>query len=68
MAPRSSSIAAECIERSPLDAPSADARLHKMEDGDFAPEFPLACAVDAGHGREDCSGRCAAPRPGPVQN
>jgi 3-hydroxyisobutyrate dehydrogenase-like beta-hydroxyacid dehydrogenase len=30
----------EAIEGGPLDAPIADAKLHKMERGDFAPEFP----------------------------
>ena len=49
---------AECIEGGPLDAPIADAKLHKMEHGDYAPEFPLAWALKdvdlaldaAGHG------------------
>jgi 3-hydroxyisobutyrate dehydrogenase len=36
---------AECIEGGPLDAPIADAKLHKMEQGDFAPEFPLEWAL-----------------------
>ena len=36
---------AECIEGGPLDAPIADAKLHKMEKGDFAPEFPLEWAL-----------------------
>lgn len=36
-----SSKLAEAIEGGPLDAPIADAKLHKMERGDFAPEFPL---------------------------
>jgi 3-hydroxyisobutyrate dehydrogenase len=36
---------AECIEGGPLDAPIADAKLHKMERGDFAPEFPLEWAL-----------------------
>jgi 3-hydroxyisobutyrate dehydrogenase len=36
---------AECIEGGPLDAPIADAKLHKMESGDFAPEFPLEWAL-----------------------
>jgi 3-hydroxyisobutyrate dehydrogenase len=36
---------AECIEGGPLDAPIADAKLHKMQAGDFAPEFPLAWAL-----------------------
>lgn len=35
----------EAIEGGPLDAPIADAKLHKMEAGDFAPEFPLMWAV-----------------------
>jgi 3-hydroxyisobutyrate dehydrogenase len=36
---------AECIAGGPLDAPIADAKLHKMEHGDYAPEFPLAWAL-----------------------
>ena len=36
---------AEAIEGGPLDAPIADAKLHKMERGDYAPEFPLQWAV-----------------------
>ena len=36
---------AEAIEGGPLDAPIADAKLHKMERGDFAPEFPLQWAL-----------------------
>jgi 3-hydroxyisobutyrate dehydrogenase len=36
---------AEAIEGGPLDAPLADAKLHKMESGDFAPEFPLEWAL-----------------------
>jgi 3-hydroxyisobutyrate dehydrogenase len=36
---------AECIAGGPLDAPIADAKLHKMERGDFAPEFPLEWAL-----------------------
>ena len=35
----------EVIEDGPLDAPIADAKLHKMERGDFAPEFPLKWAL-----------------------
>ena len=31
---------AEAIEGGPLDAPIADAKLHKMARGDFAPELP----------------------------
>jgi 3-hydroxyisobutyrate dehydrogenase len=36
---------AEAIEGGPLDAPIADAKLHKMGSGDFAPEFPLEWAL-----------------------
>ena len=36
---------AETIDGGPLDAPIADAKLHKMERGDFAPEFPLEWAL-----------------------
>jgi len=36
---------AEVIEGGPLDAPIADAKLHKMASGDFAPEFPLEWAL-----------------------
>jgi 3-hydroxyisobutyrate dehydrogenase len=36
---------AECIEGGPLDAPIADAKLHKMQAGDYAPEFPLEWAL-----------------------
>jgi 3-hydroxyisobutyrate dehydrogenase len=36
---------AAAIEGGPLDAPIADAKLHKMESGDFAPEFPLEWAL-----------------------
>jgi len=36
---------AETIEGGPLDAPIADAKLHKMERGDYTPEFPLQWAV-----------------------
>ncbi|MEV4351879.1 NAD(P)-dependent oxidoreductase [Actinoplanes sp. NPDC049596] len=36
---------AEAIEGGPLDAPIADAKLHKMEEGDYAPEFPLQWAL-----------------------
>jgi 3-hydroxyisobutyrate dehydrogenase len=35
----------ETIEGGPLDAPIADAKLHKMEHADFAPEFPLEWAL-----------------------
>ncbi len=36
---------AEAIDGGPLDAPIADAKLHKMVSGDFAPEFPLEWAL-----------------------
>jgi len=36
---------AEAIEGGPLDAPIADAKLHKMDSADFAPEFPLEWAL-----------------------
>jgi 3-hydroxyisobutyrate dehydrogenase len=36
---------AEAIEGGPLDAPIADAKLHKMDQGDFSPEFPLEWAL-----------------------
>jgi 3-hydroxyisobutyrate dehydrogenase len=36
---------AEVIEGGPLDAPLADAKLHKMDRGDFAAEFPLEWAL-----------------------
>ena len=36
---------AEAIEGGPLDAPLADAKLHKMVRGDFTPEFPLEWAL-----------------------
>jgi 3-hydroxyisobutyrate dehydrogenase len=35
----------QAIEGGPLDAPIADAKLHKMQAGDFAPEFPLEWAL-----------------------
>jgi 3-hydroxyisobutyrate dehydrogenase len=36
---------AEVIEGGPLDAPIADAKLHKMDSGDYAAEFPLEWAL-----------------------
>jgi 3-hydroxyisobutyrate dehydrogenase len=36
---------AEVIEGGPLDAPLADAKLHKMDQGDYAAEFPLEWAL-----------------------
>jgi 3-hydroxyisobutyrate dehydrogenase len=38
-------VLADAIEGGPLDAPLADAKLHKMERGDYAPEFPLEWAL-----------------------
>ncbi len=35
----------EVIEGGPLDAPIADAKLHKIDQGDFAAEFPLEWAL-----------------------
>jgi 3-hydroxyisobutyrate dehydrogenase len=35
----------EAIEGGPLDAPIADAKLHKMERDEFAAEFPLQWAL-----------------------
>lgn len=36
---------AEAIEGGPLDAPIGDAKLHKMERGDYEAEFPLEWAL-----------------------
>jgi 3-hydroxyisobutyrate dehydrogenase len=36
---------AAAVEGGPLDAPLADAKLHKMERSDYAPEFPLEWAL-----------------------
>jgi 3-hydroxyisobutyrate dehydrogenase len=36
---------AEAIDGGPLDAPIADAKLHKMEQRDYAADFPLRWAV-----------------------
>ena len=36
---------AAVIADGPLDAPIVDAKLHKMEQGDFSPEFPLRWAL-----------------------
>jgi 3-hydroxyisobutyrate dehydrogenase len=36
---------AEAIDGGPLDAPIADAKLHKMERADYASEFPLQWAL-----------------------
>jgi 3-hydroxyisobutyrate dehydrogenase len=35
----------QAIEGGPLDAPIADAKLHKMQSAEFAPEFPLEWAL-----------------------
>src|SRR5260370_23500769 len=43
--PTATAQLAEAIEGGPLDAPIADAKLRKMERGDFAPEFPLEWAL-----------------------
>ena len=54
----------ECIAGGPLDAPLADAKLLKMERGDFAPEFPLAWAlkdVDLALGGPATGTRAAGP-------
>jgi 3-hydroxyisobutyrate dehydrogenase len=40
-----SSKLAEAIEGGPLDVPIAEAKLHLMERGDYAPEFPLEWAL-----------------------
>jgi 3-hydroxyisobutyrate dehydrogenase len=39
----------QVIEGGPLDAPIAEAKLHKMEAGDYAPEFPLEWALKDVH-------------------
>jgi 3-hydroxyisobutyrate dehydrogenase len=36
---------ADCIAGGPLDAPIADAKLHKMDRGDYGAEFPLEWAL-----------------------
>jgi 3-hydroxyisobutyrate dehydrogenase len=36
---------AEAIAGGPLDAAIADAKLHKMEEGEFSPEFPMKWAL-----------------------
>jgi 3-hydroxyisobutyrate dehydrogenase-like beta-hydroxyacid dehydrogenase/uncharacterized membrane protein YphA (DoxX/SURF4 family) len=36
---------AECIAGGPLDAPIVDAKLHKMDRGDYGAEFPLEWAL-----------------------
>jgi 3-hydroxyisobutyrate dehydrogenase len=36
---------ADVIEGGPLDAPIADAKLHKMDRADYAAEFPLEWAL-----------------------
>jgi 3-hydroxyisobutyrate dehydrogenase len=40
-----SSQLTDVIEGGPLDAPLAEAKLHKMERGDYEPEFPLEWAL-----------------------
>jgi 3-hydroxyisobutyrate dehydrogenase len=41
----STALLSQAIEGGPLDAPIADAKLHKIERGDFEPEFPLEWAL-----------------------
>jgi 3-hydroxyisobutyrate dehydrogenase len=41
----STGMLGQAIEGGPLDAPIADAKLHKIERGDFEPEFPLEWAL-----------------------
>jgi 3-hydroxyisobutyrate dehydrogenase len=59
---------AEVIEGGPLDAPIADAKLHKMDQRDFAAEFPLEWALKDGDlaigaaGGEDLPLLAALPR------
>ena len=49
------------IKDGPLDAPLADAKLHKMERGDFSPEFPLEWALKDVDLALDAVGREALP-------
>jgi 3-hydroxyisobutyrate dehydrogenase len=49
------------IKDGPLDAPLADAKLHKMERGDFSPEFPLEWALKDVDLALDAVGRDALP-------
>jgi 3-hydroxyisobutyrate dehydrogenase len=61
------------IAGGPLDAPIADAKLHKITRGDYAPEFPLEWALkdvdlalaagDGGQGREGGQGRVGGELP-----
>jgi 3-hydroxyisobutyrate dehydrogenase len=50
------------IEGGPLDAPLADAKLHKMQAGDYAPEFPLEWALKD----VDLALEIAGPQPPPL--
>jgi 3-hydroxyisobutyrate dehydrogenase len=52
---------AEVIEGGPLDAPIADAKLHKMEAGDYTPEFPLQWALKDVDLAIDAAGRDTMP-------
>ena len=57
---------AEVIEGGPLDAPIADAKLHKMDRQDYAAEFPLEWAlkdVDLAISAADGSPRIRTPGP-----
>src|ERR1700750_1961832 len=50
------------IEGGPLDAPLADAKLHKIARGDFTPEFPLEWALkDVDLAIEAAGGMTSAP-------
>jgi 3-hydroxyisobutyrate dehydrogenase len=52
---------AEAIEGGPLDAPLADAKLHKMERGNVSPEFPLEWALKDVDLALEAAGQDAAP-------
>ena len=49
------------IEGGPLDAPIADAKLHKMVSADYAPEFPLEWALKDVDLALDAGGRAGLP-------
>jgi 3-hydroxyisobutyrate dehydrogenase len=49
------------IEGGPLDAPIADAKLHKIASGDYAPEFPLEWALKDVDLALDAGGRSGLP-------
>ena len=58
---------AEVIEGGPLDAPIADAKLHKMARDDFTPEFPLQWALKDVELALQAAGADAAPLAAPAQ-